>query len=279
MTVSRNAFDVIIQWDSGGTAATPFTLYSDAPYSLSAVQANQKEPFLKTFGSLLRCNGGILIIGQKRYRIQVQQQEQQYPGKRQLEEMVDDRIAAKLRVQRAKRPTRTLSYISKSTALDNTTILRRVWFHQSFFFDLIRLPHGFHTEAFKTPGPLETSDEKKVHHPRFIKELEKLVESFTTATKENKSDTVLRQRVLWSKSGHWLKMDDRTTGVEPDFCFQEIVSPSHLVTPRSDAVVLPHSKYSVTVALEQKKKISHSDQVEAIDYGERLIIIQDRSDS
>ena len=105
------------------------------------------------------------------------------------------------------------------------------------------------------------------------------MESFTTATKENKSDTVLRQRVLWSKSGHWLKMDDRTTGVEPDFCFQEIVSPYHLVTPRSDAVVLPHSKYSVTVALEQKKKISHSDQVEAIDYGERLIIIQDRSDS
>ena len=161
VTVSRNAFDVIIQWDSGGTAATPFTLYSDAPYSLSAVQANQKEPFLKTFGSLLRCNGGILIIGQKRYRIQVQQQEQQYPGKRQLEEMVDDRIAAKLRVQRAKRPTRTLSYISKSTALDNTTILRRVWFHQSFFFDLISLPHGFHTEAFKTPGPLETSDDAK----------------------------------------------------------------------------------------------------------------------
>ena len=206
---------------------------------------------------------------------------QQQPGKRQLEEMIDDRIAKKQRVQRAKRPTRTLSYVSKSAAFDNVTILRRVWFNQPFFFDLINLPHGFHTDAFQAPGPLEKADENKVHHPRFIKELEKLVESFTsaTATDESNPDTVLRQRVLWSKSGHWLKMDDGTTGVEPDFCFQERESLSDSVTPRSDKVVLPHSKYSVTVALEQKKKISHSDQVEAIDYGERLIVIQHRSDS
>ena len=113
----------------------------------------------------------------------------------------------------------------------------------------------FRTEAFQTPGESENSDENRVHHPPFIKELEKLMESFTTATK-NKPGTVLRHRVLWSKFGHWLKMDDGTTGVEPDFCFQERVSLSDPVPPNSDKVVLPHSKYSVTVVLEQKKKIS-----------------------
>lgn len=159
------------------------------------------------------------------------------------------------------------------------SILGKVSFNQPFFFDLISLPYGFHTEAFKAPGPLETADENKVHHPRFIEELRKLVESFTTATGEDKSNTVLRQRVLWSKSGHWLRMNHGTTGVEPDFCFQERESTSDSVTPRSDKVVLPHSQYSVTVVLEQKKKISDNDQVEAIDYGERLIIIQARSDA
>ena len=81
------------------------------------------------------------------------------------------------------------------------------------------------------------------------------MESLTTATK-NKPGTALRQRVLWSKFGHWLNMDDGTTGVEPDFCFQERVSLSDPVPPGSDKVVLPHSKYSVTVVQEQKKKIS-----------------------
>eukprot|EP00978_Attheya_sp_CCMP212_P006194 scaffold13993_cov51-Attheya_sp.AAC.7 len=53
------------------------TLYSDAPYLFSAVGSNGDEPFIKTFGTLLQCDGGILTIGQTRYRIQAQPQQKQ----------------------------------------------------------------------------------------------------------------------------------------------------------------------------------------------------------
>ena len=68
---------VVVKWDNEETTATHSTLYSDAPYSFSAIKTDQKEPFFKTFGSLLNCSGGILTIGQTRYRIQAQQQQQQ----------------------------------------------------------------------------------------------------------------------------------------------------------------------------------------------------------
>lgn len=198
-------------------------------------------------------------------------------GKRKIEDVIDERIAAKQRVQREKRPTRTLSYVTKSAAFQNLNVQRRISYNNPFFFQTISLPRGFVTEAFRIPGPTEKLDENKDHHPRFIVELKKLVDSFTTAAATDESyATVLNQRVLWTKSGHWLKMDDGTEGVEPDFCMEEIASPHDSVTPRSDRVVLPHTKYNVTVALEQKKKIIPSDQFESIDYGERLIIIQDR---
>mmetsp|Transcript_12094 Transcript_12094/g.33483 ORF Transcript_12094/g.33483 Transcript_12094/m.33483 type:complete len:411 (-) Transcript_12094:293-1525(-) len=114
-----------------------------------------------------------------------------------------------------------------------------------------------------------------MHHPRFIDELVKLVVSFNTAAAKDASFAVtLLQRVLWTKSEHWLKMDDGTERVEPDFSFEEMSSREDSVTPNKEKVVLPHSKHVVTVALEQKKQICDSDQFEAIDYGERLLAIR-----
>jgi hypothetical protein len=68
--------NVVVKWGDGGakqTTAPHSTLYSDAPYLFSAVDSNGDEPFIKTFGSLLNCSGGILTIGVTRYRIQTQQ--------------------------------------------------------------------------------------------------------------------------------------------------------------------------------------------------------------
>ena len=187
-------------------------------------------------------------------------------------------IARQMRLKRKKRPTRTLSFVTKSAAFSNLTIQERVKCNQKFFFDLIDLPRNYVSDAFKGSGPPAASDENKVHHPRFIDELEKLVQSFNAAATADESyDHRLLQRVLWTKSGHWLKMDDGTEGVEPDFSLEEISSQDDKIVPGKDKVIMPHSKFAVTAVLEQKKKISDSDQFEAIDYGERLCIIQDRS--
>jgi hypothetical protein len=72
-TVSGVPSGVMVKWDSEETTATHSTLYSDAPYSFSVVKADRKEPFIKTFGTLIHCNAGILTIGETRYRIQAQQ--------------------------------------------------------------------------------------------------------------------------------------------------------------------------------------------------------------
>ncbi len=75
--LSEVAVGVIMKWESEETTATHSTVYADPPYSFFAVNANQKEPFIKTFGSLLHCDGGFLTIGGKRYIIQVKRQQQQ----------------------------------------------------------------------------------------------------------------------------------------------------------------------------------------------------------
>jgi len=69
---------------------------------------------------------------------------------------------------------------------------------------------------------------------------------------------------------HWLKIDDETDSTEPDFCLK-----SRLLTPLLP-VVAPHSKFGVTVTLEQKKNTSDTDQFEAIDYSNRLNVIQNQ---
>ena len=71
---------VTLKWDNEDeTFATDSTRYTGDPYFFSAVRANGREPSIKTFGSLLGCNGGTLTIGGIRYRIHAQQQQQQPP--------------------------------------------------------------------------------------------------------------------------------------------------------------------------------------------------------
>lgn len=75
--------NVVVRWGQGGakqTTAPHSTLYSDAPYLFSADDSNGDEPFIKTFGTLLQCDGGILTVGQTRYRIQAQPQQKQTAG-------------------------------------------------------------------------------------------------------------------------------------------------------------------------------------------------------
>lgn len=96
----ESANSVTLKWGEGGakqTTAPHSTLYPNAPYSFSAGDSNGDEPFIKTFGSLLNCSGGILTIGQTRYRIQVQAQQQLPPAppppqKQQL--LSEDTVAA-----------------------------------------------------------------------------------------------------------------------------------------------------------------------------------------
>ena len=62
------------RWSEANNHLTCITWHhTDAPYSFSASDSNGDEPFIKTFGSLLNCSGGILTIGQTRYRIHVKE--------------------------------------------------------------------------------------------------------------------------------------------------------------------------------------------------------------
>jgi hypothetical protein len=72
--VVTNRDGVVVKWGRDGTTAPHATLYADAPYLFSAFDSNGDEPFIKTFGSLPHCDGGVLTIGQDRFRIRAQQQ-------------------------------------------------------------------------------------------------------------------------------------------------------------------------------------------------------------
>lgn len=152
-------------------------------------------------------------------------------------------------------------------------------FNQLFFFELIQLPPHFCAEAFQLPGPLESDDENEEHHPRFITELSELVDSFKTAAAQDTSYRItLFQQALWTKSGHWLKMEDRTEGMEPDFSLGEMwLSTDSVVMMGKEKVALPHSKCVAMVALKQKKRTCDRDHFKATDHGKRLPVIQDRS--
>ena len=72
-----------------------------------------------------------------------------------------------------------------------------------------------------------------------------------------------------------MKLDDGTVdGVEPDFCMTEIVDQTTIVPDPKDGVKLPQSNYDVSIAMEMKKCFLDTDQLEAIDYGERLLCFQ-----
>eukprot|EP00978_Attheya_sp_CCMP212_P037762 scaffold181109_cov87-Attheya_sp.AAC.1 len=76
--VSTGPSGVTVKWDKrGGELTAPYSaLYSSTPYFFWAVNSNGDDPSIKTFGSLLHCEGGILTIKEANYRILVQRQEE-----------------------------------------------------------------------------------------------------------------------------------------------------------------------------------------------------------
>jgi hypothetical protein len=64
---------VSVKWGEGGAQQTTAGLSDDYTDSFHAVDTGGAEPFCKKFGSLIHCHGGILTIGQSRYRIRSQQ--------------------------------------------------------------------------------------------------------------------------------------------------------------------------------------------------------------
>jgi len=104
------------------------------------------------------------------------------------------------------------------------------------------------------------------HHVYFLAQMKILIEDALNA------GMTMKQQLHWSKSGKWMTLDDSVNpGVEPDFCMTEVVD-KNMIVP--DGVRPPQSKYEVSVALEMKKGFKDTDQIEAIDYGERLLCFQ-----
>lgn len=193
-----------------------------------------------------------------------------------MKRMVVDTIVemdAKRRRIEGHRPTRMLSYTSKSCAFSAALNENRIARGVDFFFDLYdTTTKPFHCTAFADNGPECSSDENKFHHVYFIKQLNILVEA------AKRAGITLKQHVYWSKSGRWMTLDDKVgaTGVEPDFCMTATrADESWPPVPKDgEKVKPPQSKYDVTVAMEMKKKFTEKDQIEALDYGERLLCIQ-----
>jgi hypothetical protein len=122
--------------------------------------------------------------------------------------------------------------------------------------------------AFRRKAPSSDADENTVHHKYFLEETAKLVASARRAKRK------INQQIYWTKSGQWLKLDDRiAAGVEPDFCTTEVVDEKSLVGDFSKGAQAPLSKYDVALVFEQKKKFLETDLIEAVDYGERLLCI------
>ena len=166
------------------------------------------------------------------------------------------------------RPPRQCSYLSKSEALKSLRDNNLVTFGSEFFFPL--LPQTVDTTAFSRTAPPADQQENKQHHPYFLKELKTLVDDALL------QGVVIRQQVLWTKDGKWLKLDDSVSpGVEPDFSTVEHTDANvPLVTNPDEGTKTPSSKYEVSTAFVQKKGFTEVDQVEAIDYGERLLCVQ-----
>ena len=187
--------------------------------------------------------------------------------KRHAEETLESLVIKHRIIENKGRPTRTLSYVSKSHAFSSMVFQNRISFGHDFFFDLADPLKS--TDAFQSDGPDPSKDENKTHHPYFLGEMKKLVESAV------KAGRTIHQQLFWSKDGHWLKLDDGVSaGVEPDFCTTDSIPNGELVASAKGKAKPPQSKYDVAIAFEQKKKFVNSDQMEIVDYGERILCIQ-----
>jgi hypothetical protein len=161
--------------------------------------------------------------------------------------------------------------MTKSEAFSTLNSAGRITFGVEFFFPLC--VESLQTTAFKKEAPGKQKDENEFHHPYFLDQLHLLLDSVALNT-----DIVIQQRMYWCKSGKWLRLDDASsshTGVEPDFCTTSDVPGEPLLPTTPYTVQCPNSKYQVALVLEQKKVFAEvADQMEAVDYGERLLCIQ-----
>ena len=166
-------------------------------------------------------------------------------------------------------PERILSYITKSHAFSDARTAGRVTFGHNFFFPL---DDPVATPAFSQAGPDSKKDENSIHHPYFFQEVQKLVDAAVAAGR------IIRQQLLWTYEGHWLSLDDKTVaGVEPDFVTMALDISRKMDDGRQFYVgTTPEkpSKYDVAMAFEQKKSFVEVDQLEVIDYAERILRIQ-----
>lgn len=188
--------------------------------------------------------------------------------KRQAEEAMQQVLAKRYREE----PERILSYVSKSHAFSDTRAKGRIAFGQNFFFKLVE---PVDSTAFGDAAPKFTDDENKIHHPYFLREVAKLVNSALAAGRH------VHQQLLWTKAGHWLSLDDRNVaGVEPNFSTTAVDTSrknsdrSQFYVGRPEEGTEKPSKYDVVLAFEQKKAFIEADQIEAIDYAERILRIQ-----
>ena len=159
--------------------------------------------------------------------------------------------------------------MSKSEAWADIVGGNRVTFGYELFLPLVDLD-GSKTTAFEKIAPGSTQDENKEHHPYFLDQIGILVDDAI------KFDLPVQQQLLWTKSGKWLELDGSIPhqGAEPDFAtIQHRVGEAH-VSHKKDGVTTPRSKYEVSAVFEQKKLFTDTDQIEAIDYAQRLLCIQ-----
>ena len=195
-----------------------------------------------------------------------QQQQMKEFGKRTAETALTLYDLKRRRIE-GKRPQRLLSYISMSAAFQQVDTERRIEHGVDFFFPLKNFE--FNTEAFLEEVPPSNVDENKFHQVYFIDQMNSLIDDAV------KAGLTIKQQLYWSKSGKWMRLDDHVNpGVEPDFCMTEVLDENMLVPESSLGVSPPQSKYDVSVALEMKKGFTDTDQIEALDYGERLLCFQ-----
>lgn len=188
--------------------------------------------------------------------------------KRQAEEVIQQVLAKRYR----KVPERTLSYHSKSHAFSDSRRSGRIKCGENFFFELVE---PVDSTAFGEAAPKATEDENNIHHPYFLREVAKLVTSALAAGRH------VHQQLLWTKKGQWLSLDDKNVaGVEPDFSTTAVDTSrknsdrSQFYVGRPEEGSEKPSKYDVVLAFEQKKGFTDADQIEAIDYAERILRIQ-----
>ena len=185
-----------------------------------------------------------------------------------VRQIAEETMVTQLAQMKLTRPRRDLSVNSFSDAWNLMVHDNRVTRGHDFFFALRPLPEEFSTTAFKEKGKTEGDDENKVHHPYFLKQAGVLVKDAIA------SGMVIKQQLLWTKHGKWLTLDDSpSNGTEPDFSMMALDSGNRCVSTEKDKGP-PSSKYKVSVVLEQKKKFTESDTMEAIDYGQRLLRVQ-----